>query len=306
MARDISSTPQRHNSWDILRSQDHSGPLTTSHQSEPRNGYPGASIPPGTSTDNHPRRTYSDPGIFEETAISDHQESFAQKSKQDLAQSYRDTNLDLSAMIDGGSTSLPTKLHDRVDQSSSGSAKRKINGASDSSRRPGPPSSGVGNHGLERPRENKRRPEVEDPVASHGIQQPRKKHKPISQSNYTQEEKKWVVYYLKGEVSRRNLTESKWDIVSRELVKHGLRRSKCSIKAWWSRYGREETGFDERQNPNGRNLVTSKQDPEDRKKARRLKKQQLRKEGQTMLDRDSEGPAAGQCRASHMSSGPRL
>ncbi|KAI4263428.1 MAG: hypothetical protein L6R42_001422 [Xanthoria sp. 1 TBL-2021] len=246
-------------------------------------------------------------GIFEETAVSDHQESSAQKSTQNLAQSYRDNNLDLSAMTtDGGSTSLPTKLHGRADQSSSGSPKRKINGASDPSQRPVPPSSGVGSRGLERPRENKRRPEVEDPVASHGIQQPRKKHKSISQSNYTQEEKKWVVYYLKGEVSRGNLTESKWDIVSRELIKHGLRRSKCSIKAWWSRYGREETGFDERQNPNGRNLVTSKQDPEERKKARRLKKQQLRKEGQTMLDRDSEGPAAGQRRASKMSLGPRL
>lgn len=306
MARDISSSPQTHNSWDTLGSEDHSEPLTTSHQSKPRNRYPGASFPPDTSTNNHPRRTYSDPGIFEETAVGDHQGSSAQKSTQDLAQSYRDTNLDLSAMTDGGSTSLPTKLHGRVDQSSSGSAKRKINGASDPSQRPVPPSSGVRSRGLERPRENKRRPEVEDPVASHGIQQPRKKHKSISQSNYTHEEKKWVRYYLKGEVSRGNLTESKWDIVSRELIKHGLRRSKCSIKAWWSRYGREEMGFDERQNPNGRNLVTSKQDPEDRKKARRLKKQQLRKEGQTMLDRDSEGPAAGQRRASNMSLGPRL
>ncbi|KAL8847027.1 MAG: hypothetical protein Q9221_007912 [Calogaya cf. arnoldii] len=263
---DVSTPVQTHDPWGILGFQDHSGPLYTSHQSSPPDLYESASFLPGSSIDSHPRRTYSDPGFIEESAPSDHQTSFA------LPQSGSDTNLDRSAMAESESTILATKLHGRVDQSSSASAQRTING---SSRGPVPPRSGLGTRGLERPQDNKRALGVEDAGASHVIQQPRrKKQKPLSQSNYTREEKRWVVYYLKREVSQRNFTESKWENVSRKLMEHGLRRSKCSIKAWWSRYGREETGFDERQNPNGRSLITSRQDPEDRKKARRLKKQQ--------------------------------
>ncbi len=306
MSRDRSSPLQTHNPWDTLGSQDPSAPSTTLHRSELRNGHPDALFSPGTLTDYHRRRTYSDPAIFEETAVSGHPGPSKQKSTQDFSQSYIDIDIDLSAMTGDGSVSLLRKLHGCVDQSSSGSAKRKINHVDSSAQTPVPPSSVLGFPGRGKPQENRRPPEVEDPVASHRIQQPRKEHKPGPQSNYTREERKWVVYYLKGEVSRGNLTESKWDKVSRELVKHGLKRSKCSIKAWWSRSGREETGFDERRNPNGRNLVTSKQDPEDRKNARRLKKRQLSKEGPTMLDRDSEGPAASQCKASNTSSGPRL
>ncbi|KAL8821931.1 MAG: hypothetical protein Q9223_000089 [Gallowayella weberi] len=115
--------------------------------------------------------------------------------------------------------------------------------------------------------------------------QARKKRKLGSQSTYKEEEKKWVVHYLKVEVARRNLTESKWENISKGLARHGFDRSKCSIKAWWSRYGREETGFDERQNPTGRNMVTSKQNPEDRKQARHLRKTKRRAE-ETKLKQD--------------------
>ncbi|KAI4247678.1 MAG: hypothetical protein L6R40_001264 [Gallowayella cf. fulva] len=102
----------------------------------------------------------------------------------------------------------------------------------------------------------------------------------LSQSNYKEEEKKWVEHYLRKEVASRNWTESKWENISRELAKHGIERSKSSIKAWWSRHGREETGFEERQKPQGRKLVTSKQKPEDRRKARQSKKQLKEEEGE--------------------------
>ncbi|KAL8699187.1 MAG: hypothetical protein Q9224_001524 [Gallowayella concinna] len=134
------------------------------------------------------------------------------------------------------------------------------------------PRSGLSGSGSQKPCRTTRIRQVGTLLASHKSGQPRKKRKLSSQSAYKEEEKKWVVHYLKMEVVSRNLTESKWENISKELARHGFARSKCSIKAWWSRYGREETGFDERQNPTGRNMVTSKQHPADRKKARQLRK----------------------------------
>ncbi|KAL8722387.1 MAG: hypothetical protein Q9225_001118 [Loekoesia sp. 1 TL-2023] len=81
-----------------------------------------------------------------------------------------------------------------------------------------------------------------------------------------------VVRFLKEEITAGNLTEKKWQAISEKLAKHGINRSQWSIKAWWSRKGRLLTGFDERQNPKGRKVVTSKQDPEDRRRARERKK----------------------------------
>ncbi|KAL8953290.1 MAG: hypothetical protein Q9222_000856 [Ikaeria aurantiellina] len=103
---------------------------------------------------------------------------------------------------------------------------------------------------------------------SDGKDRQRKKHIAEVQSNYTAQEKRLVVRYLKEEIGKGNLTEKKWKTIADKLAAHGCRRSQWSIKAWWSRYGREETGFEERKNPHGRSLVTSKQNPEARKRAR--------------------------------------
>lgn len=259
---------------DTLGQKDHPGLSLYSKQFKPNGGYLGFSILPGTSLDSPPQQAYSDPATFEETAFSAYRTSSVQA--QYLAPTYSDNDQHPLVFLASGSAAPLSELHVPVNQSSSGLAKRMIKGVNGLTRKPVPPISGLASPVPEGPQESHESTKAADPIALHDIHHSRRRHRSISQSNYTKEEKQWVVYYLKEEVSRRNLTESKWDNISRELLRHGLRRSKCSIKAWWSRYGREETGFDERQNPNGRNLVTSKQDPEDRKKARRLKKQRFR------------------------------
>ncbi|KAL8900719.1 MAG: hypothetical protein Q9192_000920 [Flavoplaca navasiana] len=291
-ALNIFSALRPYNSLDTLGLKDHPGLSLYSKQIEPNSGYLGFSILPGTSLDGPPQQTYSDPATFEETAFSAYRTSSIQT--QYLSPTYSDNDLDPLALLASGSAAPQSELHGPVNQSSSGLAKSMNKGVNGSTRKPVRPISGLASPGPEGPQENHESTKAADPIALHYIHQSRRRHRSISQSNYTEEEKQWVVYYLKGEVSRRNLTESKWDNISRELLRHGLRRSKCSIKAWWSRYGREETGFDERQNPNGRNLVTSRQDPEDRKKARRLKKQRFK------------GKITENCCGSNVFSKPRL
>lgn len=66
-----------------------------------------------------------------------------------------------------------------------------------------------------------------------------------------------------------NLTEKKWEVISDRLAsRFGFTRSKTSIKNYWSRQGRAQTGVDERRNPNPNKMITSVQDPEQRKRAR--------------------------------------
>ncbi|KAL8787265.1 MAG: hypothetical protein Q9213_002313 [Squamulea squamosa] len=247
------------------------------HKSEPHNGHLGASFPASTSIDSPPQHMYSNSAVLEEVAISEYQLLSAQWSARVFTDLYDVIDPGPSTAIRSAATALPTSQHSHVCHSSTGSAKREISSVGGSLRKPGFLKFMTGKDCPERPHGTEQALILEDPITSSSNEIPGKEGKLASHSNYKEEEKKLVLYYLRKEVSRGNLTESKWEKVSRKLVKHGLRRSKCSIKAWWSRYGREETGFDERQNPNGRNLVTSKQNPGDRRNARRLKKQQLKK-----------------------------
>ncbi|KAL8923774.1 MAG: hypothetical protein Q9208_004422 [Pyrenodesmia sp. 3 TL-2023] len=104
--------------------------------------------------------------------------------------------------------------------------------------------------------------------------QPKKKRKQGVQG-VKENEKALIARYMKVEVDAKNGTESKWQNVADKLrAFHGIQRSGNSVKAWWSRQGRQEFGLDERKNPNGRKLVTSKQDPDERRKARERKKRE--------------------------------
>ncbi|KAL8707303.1 MAG: hypothetical protein Q9220_007646 [cf. Caloplaca sp. 1 TL-2023] len=129
------------------------------------------------------------------------------------------------------------------------------------------------------------RKQHEDTPALDGQDCRRKQHTAEAQSTYTTREKRLVLRYLKEEIDKGNRTEKKWKTVAIKLNAHGCRRSQWSIKSWWSRYGREESGFDERKNPNGRPLVTSKQSSEARKRARDrmkvLRDELVRSEGHT-------------------------
>ncbi|KAL8862962.1 MAG: hypothetical protein Q9178_000904 [Gyalolechia marmorata] len=258
-AGDISSPLQTSNPWDLPGSHDDPSSPFTAQQSELCDGGAGAFFP---LVERRPRRTYSDPGVLELTATTLNHTSSAHVSSRELPLSFSHVNPRPTAAKRGEATALSPGPYGCARHSSSVSTKEDTKRASGFTQRPGPPKSRLGKRGLER-----------QPQTTHGSKQLRKKPKPLSKSNYQENEKTWVLHYLKEEVSRRNFTESKWENISQRLAEHGSRRSRNSIKAWWSRYGRQETGFDERQNPNGRRLVTSKQDPEDRKKMRRLKKQ---------------------------------
>lgn len=146
----------------------------------------------------------------------------------------------------------------------------------------GPPESGLGRIAGPPPARHKRASEDEDEDSSaHNNFQPKPKRNKISQSKYTSQEGALVTRYLKEEVAKGNLTETKWENVSERLKKDGVDKSRSSVKNWWSRYGREASGFDERQKL-GRSLVTSKQNPEERKRAReqkKLEKQQVKVQG---------------------------
>ena len=104
-----------------------------------------------------------------------------------------------------------------------------------------------------------------------------------------------------------NLTEKKWEVISNRLAsRHGFTRSKTSIKNYWSRQGRAQTGVDERRNPNPNKLITSVQNPDQRKRARqqmtrglerknckdeisgRLKRSRARSRGKEEIETDDE------------------
>ncbi|KAL9601116.1 MAG: hypothetical protein Q9219_002715 [cf. Caloplaca sp. 3 TL-2023] len=114
--------------------------------------------------------------------------------------------------------------------------------------------------------------EAGEPLGVLRTEEPRLERRRTAQGIHDEDEKALIVRFLKEEISAGNLTEHKWQVISQKLAEHDIKRSQWSIKAWWSRKGRLQTGFDERQNPGGRKLVTSKQDPRDRKRARERKK----------------------------------
>ncbi|KAI4096554.1 MAG: hypothetical protein LQ344_001062, partial [Seirophora lacunosa] len=130
--------------------------------------------------------------------------------------------------------------------------------------------SGKGVAGLSQ--RNKRALKLDNTPELAAESQKEPKRRRIFQGIKSDEEKRLIVCYMQEEINDGNVTEKKWSNIARKLKDHGLERSQWSIKAWWSRYGRLETGIDERQKPNEGRLVTSKQDPEERRKARELKK----------------------------------
>lgn len=129
---------------------------------------------------------------------------------------------------------------------------------------------------LSRPvyQKQKRALEADDSPEPAETNQSNSKRKKSAQS-VQDNEKALIARYVQEEIDKNNYAESKWQNVADKLLKdHSISRSGNSVKAFWSRYGREEFGIDERKNPDGRNLVTSKQDPEERRKARERKKRE--------------------------------
>lgn len=88
---------------------------------------------------------------------------------------------------------------------------------------------------------------------------------------WTAHEKDLVRSLMEEVISEQqvNLTEKKWEVISDRLAaRNGFVRSKTSIKNYWNREGRSQTGVDERRKPNPNKMVTSLQNAEQRKRAR--------------------------------------
>lgn len=136
-----------------------------------------------------------------------------------------------------------------------------------------PAGSRHGKGAAQPPQKQKRAFEAKESPEPAEDDQPKSKRKKANQG-VQDHEKALIARYMQEEIDNRNLTESKWQNVTEKLKSHGIDRSGHSVKAWWSRHGRQEFGIDERKNPHGRKLVTSKQDPEERRKARERKRRE--------------------------------
>lgn len=91
-----------------------------------------------------------------------------------------------------------------------------------------------------------------------------------------------------------NLTEQKWKVISERLAaRFGFFRSNIAVKNFWSRQGRALTGVDERRNPNPDKMVTSKQNPEQRKRARQRTVRAPRKKSSEEGESDNPGHSDG-------------
>ena len=144
-----------------------------------------------------------------------------------------------------------------------------------SSRKPaGPSVMGLGGTDTAAPTGIKRSSEDRDEILSiHDGSKPKAKRSKRRPTRYTEDEQAMTERYVRYVVSRGNQTESKWAEIRALLLSEGVDKSASSIKNYWSRFGRENSKFDERQKA-GKNLITSKQDPENRKRNRRQKKRQ--------------------------------
>ena len=97
--------------------------------------------------------------------------------------------------------------------------------------------------------------------------QPRQKSE--RPDNYPKDTAEKVRDLMKEVLEEGHYIEKKWSMISdRLLERHGIQKGAGSIKMFWSRRGRAEFKLDERKLPNPQKWVTSKQSPEDRKKAR--------------------------------------
>ncbi|KAL8695710.1 MAG: hypothetical protein Q9224_003218 [Gallowayella concinna] len=89
------------------------------------------------------------------------------------------------------------------------------------------------------------------PTESSFQQPPMNMRKP--RPEYTEEEKKWVIHYMKIERDNGITGDLKWVHISKHLTNHGLDRSVSSIKHWWTRYGKQLVVIDKKQPLHQRN-----------------------------------------------------
>lgn len=117
-----------------------------------------------------------------------------------------------------------------------------------------------------------RNPEVSQDTKTQYLSSPEQPKSSKKQDKIWTAHEKNLVRILMEEViieQQVNLTEKKWEVISDRLAsRFGFTRSKTSIKNYWSRQGRAQTGVDERRNPNPKKLITSVQNPDRRKRAR--------------------------------------
>lgn len=125
--------------------------------------------------------------------------------------------------------------------------------------------------------------------------------KPKKQDKHWTTREKDLVRVLMEEViaeQQVNLTEKKWEVISDRLAaRFSFNRSNTSIKNYWNRQGRAQTGVDERRKPNPTKLVTSATTAEQRKRARqqvfraseRTKSEDYEDDSSDLPDEDGEG-----------------
>ncbi|KAL9041096.1 MAG: hypothetical protein Q9214_004228 [Letrouitia sp. 1 TL-2023] len=94
-----------------------------------------------------------------------------------------------------------------------------------------------------------------------------------SKSRVPDHEQLLIKQLVQEQIDQKNHTEDKWKIISKELkTRYDIERNFTSIKNFWSRYGREKFELDERKIKNPTKMITSTQNPADRKRAREIKK----------------------------------
>ncbi|KAL8797990.1 MAG: hypothetical protein Q9182_007054 [Xanthomendoza sp. 2 TL-2023] len=107
-----------------------------------------------------------------------------------------------------------------------------------------------GSNALERSSNNlggTRKPRFQGPAAltqSSLQQRPREKYKKVTA--YGQEEKRWILHYLRIELARGTSLYLSWEHISKNLRKHGLMRSPASIRVWWYRHASLRTSSDKK------------------------------------------------------------
>ena len=98
---------------------------------------------------------------------------------------------------------------------------------------------------------------------------------------------KTLLQVLLATKSKHSRTDERWNIISRQLKTfHGIDRSPSSLKNYWIRVGRDESGIDERRGAKSHAITTSVEDPEFENATRREKRK--RKSGDTTVEEDDK------------------
>lgn len=94
-----------------------------------------------------------------------------------------------------------------------------------------------------------------------------------SKSRVPDHEQQLIKQLVQEQIDLNNYTEDKWKNISGALkTRYNIDRNFISVKNFWSRYGRGKFGLDERKVKNPAKMITSTQNPADRKRAREEKK----------------------------------